>query len=104
MSPCLASSIAFLVNVSASPSRSTSAAIVARLRVPGRLPAGLPLVPFGNGRPRWRCFSAAFAAGILSVQFSSAQLSSVQFSSVQFSSVQFSSVQFSVRPRIANRT
>jgi hypothetical protein len=42
------------------------AAIVARLRVPERLPAGLPFVPFGNGRPRWRCFSAAFAAGMVS--------------------------------------
>jgi hypothetical protein len=64
MSPPLANSIAFRVTASASPSRSTSVAIVARLRVPGRLPVGLPLTPFGNGRPRWRCFSAAFAAGM----------------------------------------
>jgi hypothetical protein len=29
---------------------------VAWLRVLGPLPAGLPLNPLGNGRPRWRCF------------------------------------------------
>ena len=55
-SPCLAFWIILLIRPSASPSRSCSASTVAALRAPGGRPRGLPLWPFGKGRPR--CFGA----------------------------------------------
>ena len=64
MSPCLAFSMMVRTIVSASPSSSCSARIVARWRAPLGLPAGLPDRPGGNGRPgpRLGCFPAAFSA------------------------------------------
>src|SRR5204862_7355508 len=38
----------------------SSAIIVARLRVPGRLPAGLPEMPFAKGLPSSPCIRFAF--------------------------------------------
>ena len=55
-SPCLAFWIILRIRPSASPSRSCSASTVAALRAPGGRPRGLPLWPFGKGRPR--CFGA----------------------------------------------
>lgn len=39
--------------------------MVARFRAPAGRPFGFPLVPFTNGRPRFRCFVAVFSVGCL---------------------------------------
>ena len=67
VSPASASSTAFRVRASASPSSNDSAAIVERLREPRGRPAGLPDWPGRNGRPR--CFGAVFSRSICSPPF-----------------------------------
>ena len=59
-SPSFASSMAFLVNSSPSPSRSFSTARVVLWRVPGFFPAGLPDSPFFQ-RYSLACFRSAFS-------------------------------------------
>src|ERR1019366_6742522 len=73
MSPAIASSIAFRVNCSASPSSRDSISKVAWLRLPGGRPDGLPLVPLENWpEPLVRlvdiCFPFAPVWGALDLQ------------------------------------
>jgi hypothetical protein len=60
MSPSSAFSTALRLSASASPSSNASTAIVVLLREPLGRPAGLPLLPGSNGRPRG--FAAALSA------------------------------------------
>lgn len=62
MSPAFASSMAFRVRASPSPSSNASIASVALLREPAGLPFGLPDRPGLNGTPR--CFSSVLAASL----------------------------------------
>jgi hypothetical protein len=63
VSPAMARSTHLRVKASASPSRSSCTAMVALCRAPLGLPAGLPDIPFRNGRPR--CFPGVFSASVM---------------------------------------